>query len=162
MKPLGLFCRRKVSSAAGESHSLPKILAIPLSDPPSAGRSVIFNRVVVMFNWGAGFRYNAFLRCTASHLRTPTEILQQGSKTRVSYVLAGRRGCRLWRRHFRDAGAIQRAWPGMVANSLGRCRDPGWNFGTLNLLASCPTLGRLNPSIGTCERRRPARDNSRP
>lgn len=74
MKPLGLFCRRKVSSAAGESH-LPKILAIPLSDPPI--RQVHFIQpVVVMFNWGAGFKYNTFPQCAASHLRTPTEILQ--------------------------------------------------------------------------------------
>src|SRR5664279_4159775 len=40
MKPLGLFCRLSVSSAAGESHSFPKMLAIPLSDPqPPAGPS---------------------------------------------------------------------------------------------------------------------------
>ena len=40
MKPFGLFCRLSVSSAAGVSHSLPKIRAMPFSEPqPPAGPS---------------------------------------------------------------------------------------------------------------------------
>ena len=33
MKPSGLFCRRSVFKAAGESHSLPKMRAIPRASP---------------------------------------------------------------------------------------------------------------------------------
>ncbi len=63
MKPFGLFCRRRVFSAAGESHSLPKILAIPSSEPhPPAGPSystvseasspALFDCTMILFLFG--------------------------------------------------------------------------------------------------------------
>ena len=40
MKPRGLFCRARVSSASGDGHSRPNTLAIPLNEPqPPAGPS---------------------------------------------------------------------------------------------------------------------------
>ena len=71
MKPSGLFCRRKVSSAAGRIPFLAEDTRDTPERSPAAGRSIIFDGVVFFdgviftFKWGVGFRHDTYLQSIA-------------------------------------------------------------------------------------------------
>ena len=91
MKPCGLFCRNKVSVASGVAHSLPKISAMPRTEPQpvgGAGRKILDQHVRAFDQLEHGFHAgNGFRRIAAALRRTGQRQLLLGFR-QLAFQLA--------------------------------------------------------------------------